>query len=266
VDAVHLAASRTRLTEYRSWAEELGCGLELYAFSEPAVLSGDWQAVVAEHQAALAGFRGGLGLHGAFFDMASGSIDPAIVTVTRQRYQQSMEIAAALGAKTVVFHLNYLPYIKSESYRTGWTARQIAFWQEMAEVAESAGITVHLENMWEDDPDLLAAVAAGVDHPAVRLCLDVAHTVLYSETPLSTWMDALSPWLRSVHLNNHDGQLDRHWALSQGVIEYRSVVRHLRQLQPAPIFVLEMTSEERVKRSLPFFNLPGYDNPRKSDS
>ncbi|MCA9941698.1 MAG: TIM barrel protein [Anaerolineales bacterium] len=257
MDKVYFATDRHQTRTYRHWAEELGCGLELYAFAEPDILAGDWRTVLREHQQILAGFTGGLGLHGAFYDMVSGSLDPDIVALTRKRYLQNLFIAAELGASSVVFHLNYMGLLRFPNYRPGWHQRQVAFWRKLGQRAAHYGITVVMENLWEDEPSLLTDILREVDNPYVRACLDVSHATLFSHVPLTDWVSALSPWLYSCHLNNHDGHIDLHWSLDNGVINYREVLPLFRQITPPPILTLELSTPERIAASLPLLHLPG---------
>ena len=255
VDKVFLATTRQQVSAYRHWAAQLGCGLELYAFSDPEILAGDWRAILREHQELLAGFGGGVGLHGAFYDMVSGSLDPDIVAITRKRYLQNLYIAAELGAHSVVFHLNYMGMLGFPNYRPGWHKRQVAFWGALGERAAKQDVRILMENLWEDDPGIMTDVLAEIDNPYVCACLDVAHATLYSQTPLATWVEHLSPWLYSCHLNNHDGRLDWHWSLDKGVINYQHVLTLLRQLPQAPLLVLEMSRPEQISASLPLLRL-----------
>ncbi len=260
MDTVFLATTRQQVNAYRRWAAQLGCGLELYAFSEPEVLAGDWRAILQEHQQLLAGFGGRLGLHGAFYDMVSGSLDPDIVALTRKRYLQNLRIAAELGADSVVFHLNYMGMLGFPNYRPGWHKRQVAFWATLGETAGKQGVHVVMENLWEDDPGIMTDVLAEIDNPYVCACLDVAHATLYSQVPLTAWIEQLSPWLYSCHLNNHDGRLDWHWSLDKGVINYSQVLALFRQLPRPPLLTLEMSKPEQISASLPLLCLPGMNH------
>lgn len=256
MDKILLSTERHDLAAHRKWAEEMGFGLELQAFSDPKVLSGNWQDVLVEHQKQLAHFPGPLGLHGAFYDMVSASLDPEIVALTRKRYRQNLRIAASLGVSYIVFHVNYMGILKLPNYRPSWHQRQVEFWQPFAEEAASLGLTVLLENLWEDDPDLITDILEEVNNPHLRACLDIAHATLFSEFPAETWINQLAPFIYCCHLNNHDGQMDLHLPLNQGVVDYRPVLDALRQLPNPPYFVLEMSNRQRMAASLSYFRLP----------
>lgn len=238
---------------YRPWAEQMGYGLELHNFVNPAQLTDLPQQLIAYKQA-LRDFAGPVGLHGAFYDMVSASVDPAIVKLTRHRYQQSLEIAGELGASYVVFHMNYMGGFKLANYRAGWHQRQVDFWGEFIQMSAHFGITVLLENMWADDPCLAKDILAEVNHPQLRACFDVAHAALFSPTPLDVWFTTLAPYIHCLHVNNHDGSLDLHWPLNRGTIDYKAVLQQVAQL-PRPVHLtLEMPDRQHIETSLDFLH------------
>jgi sugar phosphate isomerase/epimerase len=255
MDQVLITTEVKDVAAYRLWAEESGLGLELQAFSDPQLLAGDWQAILRDHQRLLAGFRGCLGLHGAFYDLISASLDPGVVRLTRERYRQNLHAAQELGAGYVVFHANYMGILKLPDYRPGWHRRQVDFWSRFAEEAAAAGLYLLLENMWEDDPTIITDVLAEVNSPHLRACLDIAHAVLYSRTPVAEWIETFEPYLHCCHLNNHDGHLDLHWPLDQGVIDYPPVLRHLRRLPRPPLLTLEMADQNSLKAGLRYLQI-----------
>jgi sugar phosphate isomerase/epimerase len=246
------------IAAYRPHAERLHGGLELHTFADPALLccNGDLEHIVAHYEAALAGFPGILGFHGAFYDMISASVDPDVVALTLRRYRQGVDIAGRLHGDYIIFHANYMGGWKLANYRAGWHERQVNFWRPFVEEAAARGLTVLLENMWAPEPEILYDVLAAVNHPAMRACLDMAHAALYSQEPLSHWIEVLAPYLHVCHLNNTDGVLDNHLPLGAGIIGYGPILNQLRALPQPPLLTLEMPSWEIVSSSLPFFDLP----------
>jgi sugar phosphate isomerase/epimerase len=257
MDQVLVTADAKQVNAYRAWAERVGVGLELQAFANPRLLASGWKAALQEHRQQLAGFDHCVGLHGAFYDLISASLDPGIVALTRRRYRQNVHAARALGASYVVFHANYMGILKLPDYRSGWRRRQVDFWGPFAEEAAANGLYLLLENMWEDDPTIITDVLAEVNNPHLKACLDVAHAALYSAHPVAEWIEAFAPYLYCCHLNNHDGRLDLHWPLDRGVIDYRSVLAKLRQLPQPPLLTLEMSSWASLEASLAYFYLNG---------
>lgn len=238
-------------------AEQLHCGLEIHTFSDPALLAtnGDLRRVVAAYEEQLAGFEGVLGFHGAFYDMVSASVDPDVVALTLKRYRKNVEVARHLGGRYVIFHTNYMGGFKLANYRAGWHRRQVAFWRSFMEELGERGVNVLLENMWADEPSIIIDILEAVGHPRLRACLDVGHVHLFSELPVEVWIDAMEPYLYCCHVNNHDGRLDLHWSLDQGIIDYPPILEKLQELARPPLITLEMSDWETIAASLRYFDL-----------
>jgi sugar phosphate isomerase/epimerase len=256
VDRVLLGASRRTFNDALDLAREVGVGLELQAFAYPDVLDGDWKELVEEYQMALEGLPGELAMHGPFLDMASGSPDPLIRDVVRQRLEHSLEIGAMLSARTIVFHPNFIASIHNERYRIQWTDRQIEFWAPLAERAQGLGLVIALENMWEFDPYIIEEVLRQIDSPALMACVDIGHTQLFSAIDLDTWLEVMAPYLIHLHLNNNLGKVDEHLSFDAGIINYEDVLPKLRALPLHPAFSLEMEEVADIRRSLPYLELP----------
>jgi sugar phosphate isomerase/epimerase len=273
MENVLLATFQRDITRHYELALAHNAGLELQVYGyDTALLDADWRQVLAQHKALLRDFEGELALHGAFIDMAPSSPDQRIVDVTRERFLLNLDIAAELGAHTVVFHTQFIPQIyrpvvgDGPDYRISWTQGQVDFWGPMAEEAAQRRLIIALENMWEPEPDLIGDVLEQVDSPHLCACLDVGHFYLFSDyLPLSRWIDQISHRLVHCHVNNHRGFYDEHLSLDYpgGVIDYKQDVLPLLCDLPNPYnLVLEMDEIEYLESSLRYLEcqsapLPG---------
>jgi sugar phosphate isomerase/epimerase len=254
-DSVLLSASPDNIEACVALALERGLGIELMAFAYPQILDNHWQDLVTRYKALLAPIRGGLTMHGPFFDMSPGSIDAKINDLTTDRYQQALRIAAELGARLVVFHANFIAAIRTDEYRRGWQERNVAFWKALGDTAQSLGVLVAVENMWEFDPTILGDVLRQVDHPHIRACLDVGHAHLFSELPFAAWLATLAPYIVHLHINNNPGTVDLHQGLHNGVLDYARLLPQLRALPRQPTMTLEMDSVDEMRASLDLLSL-----------
>jgi len=243
------------LPELLAIAESHGLGLELQEFSDPDILDGDWKGQVARYRKALAHFSGEITLHGAFFDLFSGSPDRQVADIARRRYRQNLAIAVELGAHLINFHANYLPLIDDPNYFPGWVEREIAFWEPLAQEASALNITLVLENMWEPDPMPLTRVLEAVHSPRLCSCLDVAHARIYSRLPIETWIQALAPSLALAHLHNTNGLVDIHLSFDEGLLDMPALLNKLRALPRPPIFCLELPNVAAIRASLKYLQL-----------
>jgi sugar phosphate isomerase/epimerase len=232
-------------------------GLELMAFAYPTVLDGDWHSVVERYRPLLKAIRGPLSIHGPFFDMTSGSPDQRITDLVVERYHHALRIAGELSIETVVFHANFIASIRNQPYRQGWHEKNLHFWGPMADFAQKHGVTIAVENMWEFDPHIIVNVVHEINHPHLRVCLDVGHSYLFGdpEWTFDDWLAILQPYLIHVHLNNNDGLMDVHHGLHNGVLDYHMILDKLRALPTPPPFVLVVDVVAQMVESLPFLKL-----------
>jgi sugar phosphate isomerase/epimerase len=248
------------ITQHYELAQAHGTGLEIQAYGyDTNLLDSDWRQLLDQHKALLRDFEGELAIHGAFIDMSPASPDRRVVELTRERFMRNLDIAAELGARTVVFHTQFLPQayrpvVSGVDYLIQWTEGQIDFWEPMAEEAAKRDLVIALENMWEPEPDIIGSVLNAVDSPYLGACLDVGHFYLFSDyLPLARWVDRISHRLVHCHINNHRGSYDEHLALDfpGGVIDYKGdVLPLLRSLPNSLALVLEVNEIEQLESSL----------------
>ncbi len=256
-DSISLSANLDNFKECVALARERGLGIELMAFSVPAILDGDWRKLHREYQQALKDLPGRLSLHGPFMDLVSGSPDERINMVTYGRYEHVIRIASGLGADQVVFHANYIGLLHNAVYRQGWHQRNVDFWGPLGDYAKAYDVRVAIENMWEYEPTIIGNLLAELAHPYLYACIDIGHAHLFSDAnvQLSDWLETLAPWVIELHMNNNNGVLDEHhgfdWA--DGVLDYAALLPMLRELPLKPRMVLEMDRVADMRDSLRFF-------------
>lgn len=147
-------------------------------------------------------------LHGVFLDICVNSDDSAIYRASDYRIHQSMEIAVSLGVNAVIFHTNHIPNFRLQSYRNGWLNRNIVYWKSL--LSEYPDITIYIENMFDEEPDLLQQLAEALkDEPRFGVCFDFAHAYL-SSVPLSEWCHSLLPYAKHLHINDNNKIEDTH--------------------------------------------------------
>ena len=258
-DNVQIMADRNNIEECIDLAVEYDLGVEVMAFSYPDVLDGNWQNTVSTYRNLLRHVPGNISLHGPFMDMASGSPDTRINQVCYQRYQQSIHIAAELGASLVNLHANFIGALHNPVYREGWHKRNVIFWFPLAEYAREHDITITIENMWEFEPGIIADLLREINHSHLKACIDVGHAYLFGDNDYTTqdWLDTMKPWLAHMHLNNNNGILDEHHGFDweNGILDYHDILARIRALKIDPSMVLEMWQVKDMRDSLHYFNL-----------
>ncbi len=181
-------------------------------------------------------------LHAPFNELFPCAIDPKARALAAERYKQAIRLAAEYGAEKVIIHGGYNPRI----YYGEWYVEQsILFWKAFLQETD---MSIVLENVLEEAPDMLLAIVKGVNDPRLRLCLDVGHVNAYSNVPAMDWLKAWTPYLSHFHIHNNDGSCDSHSALMQGTIPMKELLLTAQELCPDATFTLEvMEAETSVK-------------------
>ncbi len=115
-----------------------------------------------------------------------------MLEVTEKRYNQALDLASQLGIKKIVVHSGFVPLIY---YKSWFTQRSIEFWRKLLGSRTETDITVCLENVMEDEPEMLTEIVREVDDSRFRLCLDVGHANCQSKLPISDWVNCMKPLL-----------------------------------------------------------------------
>ena len=220
-------------------AKQFGLGAEIQCFSFPATLATDYRQPLEAMQKQVETIVGPIGCHGAFIDTCPFSPDPAIRIVAQQRYVESMDIAAALGAQYIVFHSQYNPAIKVRQYPQVYHQENLIVWPALLEEARERGLRVYIENMFDQTPEPMARLAEALDTPDFRICFDIAHSELFSPCPLEDWIAALGPFIAHVHMNDSYGEFDDHLPLGMGTLDLPRALRLLDRIAPDATYTLE---------------------------
>lgn len=244
------------LEESGKFAQEQGLCFEYNDFFTPAVL--DDERVIKERTRAYCGMkreRSGDTMHGAFFDVTVFSSDAKIREISLLRMRQSMQIAEELGLRAVIFHGNYLPFLRGASYDANWLKYTEEAVRSLLE--EFHGPEIYMENMFEDSPELLGVLAErlqGVERFGV--CLDYSHAALTSGN-LEPWFVRLSPYIRHMHINDHCFEGDAHLVPGEGKTDWEEYRRWKETYAPEATVLFEVSGIEAARRSVEFFRSQG---------
>lgn len=252
-----------------AFAEKFQLGYEIPGFVEPAALD-DAAVAIAQWQVDLSGLQGMLSLHGPVYDLNPVSWDPSIAEVSLRRYRQAVEACQALGCRYLVVHSQYNPIFAAANVQQAWLAASIDFWRQFAEdvLAPAENLVVVIENFMEPTPELLRRLVEGVQHPQIKACLDTGHANLFSQVPLTAWLDELESSLVYLHAHNNFGVWDEHRGFDKGTLDLEGFLNHL-MLTPYKIHVaLEIFNEPELLESMAllqhYYNLQQQHIPEKT--
>jgi sugar phosphate isomerase/epimerase len=236
-----VACQREAWSFVPSLARRHQLGVEVGDFADPELLEGDWRRRWQEIRPLVESVPGHVTLHGPRSDLNPGLRDRGLAAFCQERYRRALEVAAEIGADTVVFHTGYNPLIRAPGYDRRWTKRSAVFWQALADEAGSLGVGILLENLWEPRPEVQRDLIDTIGSPLVRACLDVGHSNAYSRQPVERWVSCLGERVTCVHLHNNDGRQDSHGPLEEGTVDFSRFLPLLLLSPQPPRLVLEVS-------------------------
>ncbi len=185
-------------------------------------------------------------IHGPFLDITVHSEDVLIREASDVRIRQVCDIAMRLQTRAIILHTNFIPNFYEPTYRKGWIDRNEAYMTRLLE--DYPQLTVYMENMFDEEPDCLAALAERMEGQRFGICLDIAHAHI-SKTPIEKWQEVCAPWVKHYHINDNHGVIDAHLPLGQGNIEWEKVWK---KINPEASMLIEVNSLERYQKSVEY--------------
>ena len=251
INKVLIIPEKNNIKTSLSIAEEFNCGFEYNDFYIPKILDDEIELKnTIDYYKNLSSKPEYCTLHGAFFDVTVFSDDAKIYEVSDYRVEQSLKVASELGVKGVVFHTNYTPNFKLESYCDNWVMRNYEYWVKKLE--KYPNLNIYMENMFDTDWLLLERLAKKLaDRENFGICFDYAHGCVFGdEKEIEEWVIALSPYIKHIHINDNDFKSDLHLALGDGKIDWCRFRKHYETYFPDASVLVEMRGEEKIRKSL----------------
>jgi sugar phosphate isomerase/epimerase len=187
--------------------------------------------------------------HAPFNDLCPGARDEEIRRVTVHRLRQAIFLAPLFHPLGIVMHGGYSDWLFDFNAES-WLEGAKKTFSEVMETAESAGVDILLENVFDDVPDHLLRLRAAVGSKRLGFCFDAGHATLFSRLPVQKWMEAFGPDLREMHIHDNRGLRDDHLPVGEGSINFRGVLLAARDAGTTPILTVEPHREEHFSRSI----------------
>jgi sugar phosphate isomerase/epimerase len=189
-----------------------------------------------------------LSMHAPFMDLCPGAVDTKVREVTVSRFNQMFQLAQVLKPECVVFHSGYEKWKYGLS--TGlWLQKSLETWKPLNEKAQSIGVKIAIENIFEDSPANLSLLMKEMDSGNFGICFDTGHCNLFSKVPLNEWLDSLGTYILELHLHDNDRSADQHLPIGDGTFDFRALFSALKS-NVAIIHTIEAHSPERVLKSI----------------
>lgn len=188
-------------------------------------------------------------LHTPFTGLKLGHPDRMLMPEWLRVIGASLEIGAAIGAPFAIIHVTGDPSgLTDEMYPA---SRQIAmeYIGELQVRARALGIRLALENMTKH-PSVrrrfgmtLQELDRDFPDPEIGFCLDTGHAAA-CRLEMATEMRAAGKRLITTHVNSNDGEEDRHWLPTRGILDWRATRDALAQNGYAGRYLLELKGHD----------------------
>lgn len=253
-----------QLAEHRDWLIADQRDLEIQDAFMPEVLDSDWSGLVRQARDLLDGYTGRLGIHGPFvgFSLSAG-FDPKLGALIAERLRRALAFGAELGATHMVIHSpfiffganTFLPH--SPAFRQADEIALVhATLESVLPVAEQAKCTLVIENIQDTNAAPLRTLVQSFESEYVRMSLDTGHAFIThraSGPPPDQWVREAGPLLAHIHLQDTDGNVDRHWAPGNGSINWYALFEALGELQHQPRLILELRKHAEIPQGAAWF-------------
>ena len=224
-----------------------GLGAEILQYSDPVFLD-DFNNNHPKITQYMQGMSG-VSMHGAYYDLFYTSKDPLIREVAEKRFLQCIQAAVFHSIDRIVFHSSYRNAFDGFSKATidNFLKRSAEFWFQF-EKCIPEDITIYLENVDDDDPEVFVQIIERIGSNKISCCLDVGHVHCSSAVPVDRWVDVLGSHIGHVHLHDNNGESDQHLPLGKGSIPLLDTINAILKRAGKDIpFVLECDASESVE-------------------
>ena len=181
-------------------------------------------------------------VHSPFCDINIASINPQIRRVTLKIIKKSMVFAGELEAKMYVIHPGFYDLFNLKTTEK----LNLKSVEALTKHAEDLGLPIAIENLprglnsltrvedFERFFGLMGEVKLG-------LVLDVAHAYLTGQ--LNLYLERFKDRISHIHLHDNMGETDSHLGLDEGKIDWRGVVKKLKENGFSGFIIVEATSK-----------------------
>lgn len=200
--------------------------LELQDFIMPDNLENP--GIIENYKKMLDGFPGEITVHGPYLNLVPTSIDKRVKEVAKFRYLQGVAAAEKLAAKKIVIHSFYDRSSGYSGYDDLWLEENIKFWAGFLEKISGSGVTVLLENCYDQKPETFAKLLSDLGNPYFSSCLDLGHCNCLSPFKPVEWVSKVKGYY--FHVTDNDGISDNHCPLGMGNIDFGEIAGELAAL------------------------------------
>ncbi|MCK5679712.1 sugar phosphate isomerase/epimerase [bacterium] len=203
--------------------------------------------------------------HGPFLDLSPAAFDPAIATVTKDRFLTLFDLAKTLKPQVMVLHSGYERWRFNQNVNL-WLENSITFWRPLVKMVEELGSAIAVENIFETTPGGLRMLFDEIASPAFGGCFDVGHWNLFAKMDLSEWLGLLKNHIIAFHLHDNRGRFDDHLVPGDGLIDF-SALKYLIDSYSikAQVHTFELHQRSELARGVNWFKQNGFLRNNQSE-
>jgi sugar phosphate isomerase/epimerase len=257
------------LAAHRDWIVAGQRDLELQDPVMPGFLDGDWRSQVRDIKSILSGYAGRIGIHGPFIGISLiAGFDRLIAEAVVARFRRSLEIAAELGAEYMVIHSPFIgfgasPFADSPLPKGTFNESDYAhaIIDAVLDDAIKAKCALVIENIQDNNTAPLRDLVRSFDSEYVGLSVDVGHAFITHQNGGPTpdqWVRDAGPLLAHMHIQDGDGQSDRHWAPGLGEVNWNGIFEEIGALEKKPRLILELKKHADIESGAAYLAQRGY--------
>lgn len=186
-----------------------------------------------------------LSFHAPFMDLCPGAVDSGVRDITVGRFNQVLDIAGILNPLSIVMHSGY------DKWKYGlnpqlWLDKSLETWIPINARAESMGVKLAIENIFEDEPSNLVMLMEAMGSENFGICFDTGHCNLFSRVPLEEWIRCLKAHIIELHLHDNDKGSDQHRPIGDGTFNFEWFFNEIKDI--SCVYTIEAhTPEDALK-------------------
>jgi sugar phosphate isomerase/epimerase len=105
--------------------------------------------------------------------------------------------------------------------------------------------------MFDLDPYLLRDLVKEINHDRIGVGLDIARANI-SKVEIKEWFNVLRPYIKQIHINDNDGNIESHMELGKGNINYKEIYPLIKELKNNPTKLIEISDLNKIKNSFEY--------------
>jgi len=230
--------------EYIPTVLNLGAGVELQSYGLKGCSSLEqWDDRKQLHLNFRKYYHNRLAVHGPFLGIEYAYTDHLLKRAVDKRMEMTLQTVKQLKAERVILHTGFKREVFMFNYRGKWLKDTSEYWKKEIKRYDKLGVTVVLENVVEFDPQIMIELHDAVNHPRLKLCLDIGHVNVWSKFPPALWIEKFGNRLAHVHVHDNHGVYDEHLPIGKGNVDFQAVFRALKEVVPNVTASLEVISD-----------------------